>query len=168
LYLEDGKKFTITFPTGKQKITIPGVSGSKIRFRYQQGLAKEALAVEVDGEVRDLLLVRSEKNSLLRILKWNEREEEMHIGTAHPSHGGSCRSTLSGVKFGIGPAIETGILLRSRFSESTTDSEDLQKSKRKCTSLPGVMPLYPGRTAWGKQSPFSKKRDPYKLELLDG
>ncbi len=51
-FISKMEKITITFPDGKTKEYDSGISGFQIASGISKGLAKEALAVEVDGEVQ--------------------------------------------------------------------------------------------------------------------
>ncbi len=164
------EKITITFPDGKTKDYDSGVSGFQIASGISKGLAKEALAVEVDGEVRDLSRP-IEKNSLLRILKWNDaggRDAYWH-SSAHLM-AEAVEALYPGVKFGIGPAIETGFYYDLDLGEHKLTQEDLQKIEEKMYELARRDAAYiREETAWEEaESLFQKKGDPYKLELLDG
>jgi len=59
----------IIFPDGNQKEFESGITGMQIAEGISKGLAKEALAVEVNGEVWDLNRPLQE-NASFKILKW--------------------------------------------------------------------------------------------------
>jgi threonyl-tRNA synthetase len=61
----------ITFPDGTLKQFEEGVTGLKIAESISKGLAREALAVEVNGEVWDLSRTIPSDASV-RILKWQD------------------------------------------------------------------------------------------------
>ena len=71
-------------------------------------LAQEVLAVEVNGTVQDLLRPINE-DSKIRLLKW-EDDEGKHAFWHTSSHllAEALEALYPGIKFGIGPAIETG------------------------------------------------------------
>ncbi|MFZ1977713.1 MAG: TGS domain-containing protein, partial [Bacteroidota bacterium] len=130
-FISKMEKITITFPDGKTKEYDSGVSGFQIASGISKGLAKEALAVEVDGEVRDLSRPIN-KSSLLRILKWNDtggRDAYWH-SSAHLM-AEAVEALYPGAKFGIGPAIENGFYYDLDLGEYKLTQEDLQKIEEK-------------------------------------
>ncbi len=64
-------KITITFPDGNSKEFDQGITGLQIAEGISKGLAREALAVEVNGEVWDLSR-KITGDASLKILKWRD------------------------------------------------------------------------------------------------
>lgn len=162
-------KIKITFPDGTSREFEQGVTGLQIAEGISKGLAKEALAVEVNGEVRDLSRpIRAD--SALKILKWVD-EGGQHAYWHSSAHlmAAAVEELFPGVKFGIGPAIETGYYYDLDLGDHTLVAEDLQKIEDKMRELsakddPYIREEKPWEDAVAY---FKKKGDQYKLELLE-
>lgn len=160
---------TITFPDGSQKAYDSGITGKQIAEGISKGLAKEALAVEVNGEVWELSRpIR--QDAVLKILKWADdggRDAYWH-SSAHLM-AEAIEALFPGTKFGIGPAIETGFYYDIDLGEHTLTKEDLQKIEEKMYALAERdVPYVREEKKWDDAVQyFKKKGDPYKLELLE-
>ena len=162
-------KIKITFPDGTSREFEQGVTGLQIAEGISKGLAKEALAVEVNGEVRDLSRpIRAD--SALKILKWVD-EGGQHAYWHSSAHlmAAAVEELFPGAKFGIGPAIETGYYYDLDLGDHTLVAEDLQKIEDKMRELsakddPYIREEKPWEDAVAY---FKKKGDQYKLELLE-
>ena len=53
-HVRDAATITVTFPDGTTRSFPRGVTGAEIAASIAKSLAKAALVVEVDGEIRDL------------------------------------------------------------------------------------------------------------------
>ena len=128
-------KIKITFPDGTTKEFDQGVTGLQIAEGISKGLAKEALAVEVNGEVRDLSRPIKEDASL-KILKWAD-DGGKHAYWHSSAHlmAAAVEELFPGAKFGIGPPIETGFYYDLDLGDHTLVAEDLQKIEDKMREL---------------------------------
>ena len=164
------EQIKITFPDGNQREYPNGITGFQIAEGISKGLAKDALAVEVNGEVWDLSRAIT-KDSTLKILKWNDgggKEAYWH-SSAHLM-AEAVEALYPGTKFGIGPSIETGFYYDLDLGDHKLTQEDLQKIENKMIELsnrdvPYIREEKPWEEAYDY---FQKKGDPYKMELLDG
>jgi threonyl-tRNA synthetase len=160
----------ITFPDGNQKEYPRGITGFQIAEGISKGLAKDALAVEVNGAVWDLSRAITQ-DSTLKILKWNDEggKDAYWHSSAHLM-AEAVEALYPGTKFGIGPSIETGFYYDLDLGDHKLMQEDLQKIETKMVELanrdvPYVREEKPWEEAYDY---FQKKGDPYKMELLDG
>src|SRR4030066_1468378 len=98
----------ITFPDGSAKEYTDGINRLEIAEQISPQLAKEVYAATVNGEVWDLTRPVS-KDSTLKLHKW-EDEPAKHAFWHSSAHlmAGALEYLYPGIKFGIGPAIETG------------------------------------------------------------
>jgi threonyl-tRNA synthetase len=99
---------TITLPDGSSRVYPSGVTGLAIAQSISEGLARNSLAIEVDGEIWDLS--RSiNKNASIRIFTWNDNGGKYAFwhSSAHLL-AEALEALYPGVKFGIGPPIENG------------------------------------------------------------
>ena len=98
----------IKLPDGK-KITFKNkVSGEQIAEKISKSLAKQALIMNVDGELKDLSFV-IKKNSSVKIItsKDNEGLDAIRHDTTHIM-AMAVQELFPGTKIAIGPAIKNG------------------------------------------------------------
>ncbi len=98
----------ITFPDNSFREYESGVTGLQIAESISSRLAKDVLAVSVNGETWDL--TRSIKDdSTVNLLKWEDVEGK-HAYWHSSAHlmAEALQELYPGIKFGIGPAIENG------------------------------------------------------------
>ena len=162
-------QITIIFPDGSRKEYECGITGLKIAEGISKGLAREALAIEVNGEIRDLNRPITE-NASLRILKWTDdggKEAYWH-SSAHLM-AEAVESLYPGARFGVGPAIENGFYYDLDLGDHALTGDDLQRIEEKMVELavrdtPYVREEVPWEMAVDY---FRRKGDQYKLELLE-
>ena len=58
------EKINITLPDGSKKEFSKGITGYDIALNISEGLAKQAILVEIDGSIRDLSYPIVEDSSL--------------------------------------------------------------------------------------------------------
>ncbi|MEX1138610.1 MAG: threonine--tRNA ligase [Bacteroidota bacterium] len=162
-------KIQITFPDGSCKEFESGATGLEIARGISQGLAKEALAVEVNGEVWDLdrpITV----NAGLKILKWaDDGGKYAYWHSSAHLMAEAIESLFPGTRFGIGPPIEAGFYYDIDLGDHSLTEDDLAKIEKKMEELAGAdVPYRREEKSWEEAvAYFRKKGDPYKLELLD-
>jgi threonyl-tRNA synthetase len=162
-------KITITFPDGSHKEYNGGVTGIQIAEGISKGLAKEALAVEVNGEVWDLSRPINQ-DAPLRILKWaDEGGKDAYWHSSAHLMAEAVEALYPGAKFGIGPAIETGFYYDLDLGDHNLTKDDLQKIEEKMVELSNRdVPYVREEKKWEDAVEyFKKKGDQYKLELLE-
>ncbi len=162
-------KITITFPDGSRREYESGVTGLQIAEGISKGLAREALAVEVNGEVWDLdRPIRQDAS--LKILKWNDdggKDAYWH-SSAHLM-AEAVEALFPGAKFGVGPAIENGFYYDIDLGEHRLTQEDLAAIEKKMVEFSERdVPYQREEVGWDVAvDRFRQKGDPYKLELLE-
>ncbi|MBI3579269.1 MAG: threonine--tRNA ligase [Ignavibacteriales bacterium] len=163
------EKIKITFPDGTVKEFDKGTTGRQIAESISKGLAKEALAVEVNGEVWDLSRGISNDASL-KILKWADDGGKYAFwhSSAHLM-AEAIENIYPGTKFGIGPPIENGFYYDIDMGDHTLTGDDLSKIEEKMYEFASRDVAYQREEKpWEEAvSYFKKKGDPYKLELLE-
>ena len=162
-------KINISFPDGSKKQFDRGISGGEIAKSISSGLAREALCLEVDDEVWDLSRL-IEQDASVKILKWQDvggKEAYWH-SSAHLM-AEAIEALFPGTKFGIGPAIEQGFYYDIDINEHTLSPDDLAKIEEKMIELSKRdVPFIREEKSWEEAVAFyTKKKDSYKLELLD-
>ena len=164
------KHIQITLPDGSVREEEAGISGKQIAESISGRLGREALAVEVNGEVWDL--GRSiQEDAAVRIFTWNDPEGKMAYwhSSAHLM-AEALEELYPGVKFGIGPAIEKGFYYDVDLGDRKLTAEDLQKIEKKMSELAKNKSEFVRRDVPKDEAVtyFKDKGDEYKLELLEG
>jgi threonyl-tRNA synthetase len=125
-------KIVVTLPDGKPLELAPGATGAAAAAAIGPGLAKAALAIKVDGELRDLAAPLPEGGAEVAIVTDRDPEalELIRHDAAHVM-AEAVTELYPGTKVTIGPAIESGFYYDFEFPPDTriTD-EDLPKIER--------------------------------------
>ncbi len=121
----------ITFPDGSERTFPKGITGRELAEQISPRLAREALAIEVNGEVRDLTRP-IEEDARVRILTWEDPEGKAVYwhSTAHLM-AEALEALYPGVKFGIGPPIEQGFYYDVDLGGRKLSAEDLARIEEK-------------------------------------
>ena len=158
----------ITFPDGSIREYAKGTTAMQIAESISQRLAQEVLAAEVNGEVRDLNLPIND-DSHVKLLKWDD-DEGKHAFWHTSSHllAEALEALYPGIKFGIGPAIESGFYYDVDCPVPITES-DLPRIEQKMLELARTKEAVV-RTEVAKAEAlrtFTEKGDQYKVELIE-
>ncbi|MBQ1990867.1 MAG: threonine--tRNA ligase [Rikenellaceae bacterium] len=158
----------ITFPDGSIREYAKGTTAMQIAESISQRLAQEVLAAEVNGEVRDLNLPIND-DSHVKLLKWDD-DEGKHAFWHTSSHllAEALEALYPGIKFGIGPAIESGFYYDVDCPVPITEG-DLPRIEQKMTELARTKEAVV-RTEVAKAEAlrtFTEKGDQYKVELIE-
>jgi threonyl-tRNA synthetase len=160
---------TITLPDGSVREYPHAVKGIEIAQSISEGLARVSLAIEVNGEVRDLSRPITE-NASIKILTWNDGlgKTTFWHSSAH-LFAEALEALYPGTKFGIGPAIENGFYYDVDLGGKTFAEDDLAKIESKMIELAKKSSVYERKEVSKAEAIdyFSKKGDEYKLELLN-
>ncbi len=163
-------QINITLPDGSVRAYDSGVTGRHIAESISMGLAREALAVLVNGETRDLARPIAD-DAEVRILTWKD-DQGRHAYWHSSAHlmAEAVELLFPGAKFGIGPAIETGFYYDIDLGEHSLTSDDLVKIEEQMRKLAQEdSPFVRENRDWHDAVDyFTKKGDQYKLELLEG
>jgi len=158
----------ITLPDGSVKEFDRGVTGLDIAASISEGLARNALAIKVNGEVRDLSRP-IEEDARIQILTWNDPEGKAAFwhSSAHLM-AEALEALYPGVKFGIGPAIENGFYYDVDLGGRKLSTEDLERIEEKMKELAAKESRFERRTVSKQEAIeyFAGKGDEYKLELI--
>src|SRR5665647_1640904 len=126
----------ITLPDRSVREFDAGVNGLEIAKAISRSLAKEVLAISVDGEVRDLMRPVNSDASI-KLLTWDDKEgrETFWHSSAHIM-AEAIEAYLPGTKFGIGPSIDNGFYYDIDLPEGQTLTEkDLTEIEKKMMEL---------------------------------
>jgi len=158
----------ISLPDGSIREFPSGVKGIEVAKSISEGLARNALAIEVNGTIQDLS--RSiDQDASVKILTWNDGGGKYAFwhSSAHLM-AEALEALHPGVKFGIGPPIENGFYYDVDLGGKAFGDDDLAALEAKMKELAKKESVF-GRREVSKAEAldfFSRKNDPYKLELI--
>lgn len=159
----------ISLPDGSVREYPKGVKGSEIASSISEGLARVSLAIEVNGEIRDLSRPINEDSSI-KILTWNDRGGKYAFwhSSAH-LFAEALEALYPGVKFGIGPPIENGFYYDVDLGDRAFGDDDLRKVEAKMKELAKKESVFERRDVSKAEAVdyFTRKDDQYKLELIN-
>jgi threonyl-tRNA synthetase len=160
----------ITLPDGSVRPYEAGITAHQIALSISEGLARNVLAAEVNGEVWDSARP-IEQDSTVKLLTWNDAAGKTTFwhSSAHIM-AEALEALYPGTKFGIGPAIETGFYYDVDFGDHEFSSDDFKAIENKFMELAKQKEVFE-RSSVSKADAiayFTEKGDEYKLDLIDG
>lgn len=158
----------ITFPDQRIKEFSAGTTGLEIAQSISPQLAKDVLAISVNGEIWDLTRPIT-TDSAIRLHKWDDTEGK-HAFWHSSAHllAEALQNLYPGVKFGIGPAIESGFYYDVDLGEKSLSENDLLDIEKKMYELAAMKSPYNREdiSKSGALELFQLKGDEYKTELI--
>jgi len=160
----------ITFPDGQVREFEKGITPFQVALQISEGLARNVLAANLNGEVVDSS-TPIDSDAALQLLTWNDVDGKKTFwhSSAHLL-AEAIEALYPGTKFGIGPAIEQGFYYDIDLGEHEFGSDQFKAIEDKMLELARAKNEYV-RTSVSKAdaiSYFQEKGDEYKLELIDG
>ncbi len=157
----------ITLPDGKKLSFNEKVTGKKIVEKISMSLAKEALLMSVDGNLKDLSF-EIEKDSKVKILTSKDEDglDTIRHDTAHIL-AMAVQELFPGTQVTIGPTIENGFYYDFARKEPFTES-DLKKIESKMSEIVDRNETT-YREVWERDkaiSHFKKMGENYKAEII--
>lgn len=175
MYVGTKMMIKITLPDGSVREYAKGTTALQVAQSISEGLARNVLSAKIQfpnqsPEVRDASRP-IESDCQLTLLTWNDAEgkETMWHSSAHLM-AEALEALYPGTKFGIGPPIENGFYYDVDFGEQGVSTEDLEKIEQKMQELAKQGNAYVRKEVNKADAIayFTEKKDPYKLELLEG
>ena len=165
----DTKKITITLPDGSTQTHPAGTTGREIAESIGAGLARDALAIKVNGEVRDLDRPITE-DAEIAILTWDDEEgkETFWHSSAHLM-AEALQALYPEVKFTIGPPIDQGFYYDVDLGDQTLSADGLEEIEAKMLELARRDAEYE-RHEVSKEDAiryYEEEGNEYKLELIE-
>jgi len=163
-------KVKITLPDGSSRDYPKGTTGLEIARTISEGLARNALAVEVDGDIWDLSRP-IDQDASIKIFTWNDPGGKYAFWHSSAHLLAEALEVLyPGVKFGIGPPIDNGFYYDVDLGDKTFGEDDLPAIENKMIELARGNSSFTRREITKPEAIayFKSKNDPYKLELLEG
>ena len=160
----------ITLPDGSVRPYEKGTSAHQIALSISEGLARNVLAAEVNGEVWDSSRP-IEKDSAVKLLTWNDTAGKATFwhSSAHIM-AEALEALYPGTKFGIGPAIETGFYYDVDFGDQEFSSDHFKAIETKFMELARQKEVFVRENVSKADAVayFTEKGDEYKLDLIQG
>lgn len=158
----------ITLPDGSVREYQQGITAAEIALSISEGLARNVLAAEVNGEVWDSARA-IENDATVKLLTWNDTKGKSTFWHSSAHLLAEALEVLyPGIKFGIGPAIETGFYYDVDFGDREFSSDDFKAIEDKMLELAKRKETFE-RKAVSKSDAlayFTEKGDEYKLDLI--
>ncbi|MDP9078765.1 MAG: threonine--tRNA ligase [Bacteroidota bacterium] len=158
----------ITLPDGSVRQYDKGTSSMQIAQSISEGLARNVLAAEVDGQVWDASRP-IEKDSHVKLLTWNDTQAKATFwhSSAHLM-AEALEALYPGTKFGIGPAIETGFYYDVDFGDREFSSDEFKVIEDKIIELAKTKEEFVRKPVSKADAIeyFTEKGDEYKLDLI--
>jgi len=159
----------ITLPDGSVRQYESGVTALDIAKSISEGLARNVLAANVNGEIWDATRSISSDSSV-KLLTWNDDEgkKTMWHSSAHLM-AEALEVLYPGIKFGIGPPIENGFYYDVDLGGRSISVEDLTAVEAKMKELAKQKSAFVRKDISKSDaiSYFTEKGDEYKLDLLE-
>ena len=160
----------VTLPDGSVREIDKGSSSLDVAKSISEGLARNVLAAEVDGEIWDLSRAL-EKDVSLKLLTFQNSEGKSTLwhSSAHLM-AEALEFFYPGIKLAIGPPIENGFYYDVDFGDYDISEKDFPKIEQKILELAREKNEFTRKEISKKDAIayFTQKEDPYKLELLNG
>ena len=158
----------ITLPDGKKLNFEKSVTGSEVVEKISKSLAKQALVMSVDGELKDLYFT-IEKDSSVKIFTSKDKEglEVIRHDAAHIM-AMAVQELYPGTQVTIGPVIENGFFYDFARKEPFT-SDDLKKIEKKMSEIVDK-DVKTRREVWDRDKAinhFKKIGEKYKAEIIE-
>ncbi|MBI3136938.1 MAG: threonine--tRNA ligase [Bacteroidetes bacterium] len=160
----------VTLPDGSVREYQNGATAMDVALSISEGLARNVLAAEVNGEIMDATRTLPEK-TMLKLLTWNDGGGKMAMwhSSAHLM-AEAIEALYPGVKLAIGPPIEDGFYYDIDLGSHSISDANLPDIEKKMIELAAQKNPYIRKEVSKADAIkyFTEKADPYKLELIDG
>lgn len=159
----------VTFPDGRVQEYEKGVSPMDIAKSISEGLARNVLSAEVNGEEWDPGRPIQE-DAKIKLYTWNEDEGKKAFwhSSAHLL-AEALEEIYPGIKLGIGPPVENGFYYDVDPGDRVISINDLERIEQKMKELAKNKSEFERREVSKDEALefYRKKGDEYKIELLE-
>ncbi|MFT7613923.1 MAG: threonyl-tRNA synthetase [Parvicellaceae bacterium] len=160
----------VTLPDGTVKEYNKGANAHDVAMSISEGLARNVLAAEINGEIWDSNRPINEDVDL-KLLTWNDQggKSTMWHSSAHIM-AEALEFFYPGIKLAIGPPIENGFYYDVDLGEHEISDKDFKKIEDKILELAREKNEFVRKDISKADAIdyFKGKDDEYKLELLEG
>jgi threonyl-tRNA synthetase len=158
----------ITLPDGSVRQVEKGTTALAVALSISEGLARNVLSAEVNGEVVDATRPIMQ-DATLRLLTWSDEngKSTMWHSSAHLM-AEALESLYPGIKLAIGPPIENGFYYDVDFNGHAFAQDDFSSVEKKMLELARSKSEFVRKEVSKSDAVkyFTEKGDPYKLELI--
>jgi threonyl-tRNA synthetase len=159
----------VTLPDGSVRNYEVGQTPYDVALSISEGLARNVLAAVVDGKTVDLN-TSLKADCSLKLLTWNDAEGKNTFwhSSAHLM-AEALEAMYPGVKFWVGPALESGFYYDVDTGDKPISSDDFSKIEEKMLELAKLKNEFIRKPISKKEAIayFDSKGDEYKLDLLE-
>lgn len=159
----------ITLPDNSVRQYEKGITALEIARSISEGLARNVLSAEVNGEVIDATRP-IENDSSVKLLTWRDDKGKatMWHSSAHLM-AETIEHLYPGAKFGIGPDIENGFYYDIDLGDRIISENDFKKIEEKMLEFAREKQKYIRKEVSKPEAIkyFTEKGDEYKLELIN-
>ncbi len=159
----------ITFPDGSVREYEKGITPMQIAEGISPRLAQDVLSATVNGVVQDLTRPITE-DATIKLHKWDDQEgKQTFWHTSSHLLAEALEQLYPGIKFGIGPSIESGFYYDVDSPETITEG-DLERIEKKMMELAATKEPVERREVSKQEAmkTYTAKGDQYKTELIEG
>ncbi len=162
-------QITLTFPDGSSREYDTGITGKEVASSISEGLARLALSIGVDDDIRDLSRPIDNDASVCIFTMRDEAGRATYWHSSAHLMAEALEALFPGVKFGIGPAIDAGFYYDVDLGDRSLSAADLEAIESKMSELARRDVPYERREVSKDDARtfFTEKGDEYKLELID-
>ncbi len=158
----------IKFPDGSVRSYESGITAYQIAESISPRLAADVLAASFNGNVYDLERPITESGEI-KLHKWEDQQAKT-VFWHSSSHlmAEALEALYPGIKFGIGPAIDTGFYYDVDLGDKTITEADLKKIEDKMIELARQKQSFVRREVSKEEAlkTYTEKGDEYKCELI--
>lgn len=162
------EQIELTLPDGSVRTFEAGVRGEEVARSISEGLARAALSVTFEGEVRDLMRP-IERSGRIQVNTWDSEDGKMTFwhSSAHLL-AEAIQELYPDAQFAIGPPIEQGFYYDVDFGGHAIQQQDLERLEAKMLELARRKSRFERREVTKDQAVghYEGIGNPYKLELL--
>ena len=160
----------VKLPDGSKREYENGATALDVALSISEGLARNVLAAEVNGEIIDATRPLPEQTDL-KLLTWNDNggKSTMWHSSAHIM-AEAIEALYPGTKLAIGPPIENGFYYDIDLGDHKITDEDLPAIEKKMKDLASQKSTFDRKEVSKADALkyFTEKDDEYKLELIEG
>ncbi len=162
------KMINITFPDGSVRQYEKGITPYEIANSISPRLAAEVLASTVNSKIYEINRPIT-ADATLKLHKWEDQEAKSTFWHSS-SHlmAEALEQLYPGIKFGIGPSIETGFYYDVDSGEKSITEADLKKIEDRMLELAREKQSFVRQEVSKEEAmaTYSQKGDEYKCELI--
>ena len=158
----------LRLPDGSERTCPAGITGQSVAEKIGPRLAKDALAVKIDGQLQDLHTPVN-NDAAVEIITFGSRDgRDIYWHSTSHLMAHAVKQLFPAAKLAIGPAIEEGFYYDFDY-ERTFTPEDLTRIEQRMTELAKAgMPVV--RKVLNKSDAvgfFQNRKESYKVELIN-